>query len=420
MLDIIGSFILMQFLHLKSRNKYNLFRENLTFRIAICNFIKINLPHGDTVKEVLQNIDSSYIEEIIILITKNLIQRKSLINFRFISTYRVVIDATGIGQTNDMSTWSVRKISKNGVETFHRSFVQASLIGPYEFKIPLLWEPIELQDGSTKEDCELNASKRLLDKLKRKFPRLPITIIADGLYASSPFMNILKNFDWKFIITFKKGCAESVWNDFINQYVNDFFSNNFKAINDNLNVPIGLHSGSTIYRKIYWANGLCFSNSKLFKDKFSIISCEESNYSLDNPPRVIDKKKHDKIHYMYITNFLISKENYLLIEKGGRERSIIEDGFNHSKNRGAQIKHKLTRNSMSLRKIYLSLTFLAEILEYIIIKSTWFVSMYLTAKNTIEDTWDQLKWTLRLVKISDDLEKTIAIKLPSQFSFQIE
>ena len=35
-----------------------------------------------------------------------------------------------------------------------------------------------------KQDCELNASKRLLPKFREMYPRLPVRIIADSLYPS--------------------------------------------------------------------------------------------------------------------------------------------------------------------------------------------------------------------------------------------
>lgn len=39
------------------------------------------------------------------------------------------------------------------------------------------------KEDVTKQDCELNAAKRLLDRIKKEYPRLPILIQGDALYA---------------------------------------------------------------------------------------------------------------------------------------------------------------------------------------------------------------------------------------------
>ena len=43
-----------------------------------------------------------------------------------------------------------------------------------------------------KQDCELNAFKRLSVNLKKSFPRLPICIVGDGLYPNKTVFGICK------------------------------------------------------------------------------------------------------------------------------------------------------------------------------------------------------------------------------------
>jgi len=60
-------------------------------------------------------------------------------------------------------------------------------------------------DGTTKQDCELNAFYRMVKRLKGRFPQLKICLLLDSLYAASPVMDILKRYNWKYITTFKEG-----------------------------------------------------------------------------------------------------------------------------------------------------------------------------------------------------------------------
>lgn len=66
-----------------------------------------------------------------------------------------------------------------------------------------------------KQDCEINAAKRLLKKLKYKFKNLPICILGDSLYACKSLYDICEEYNWKFIFRFKEGRAKSLWNEFV-------------------------------------------------------------------------------------------------------------------------------------------------------------------------------------------------------------
>jgi len=46
--------------------------------------------------------------------------------------------------------------------------------------IPLIPEIISRQDGSTKNDCELNASRRSLIKFREEHPHLKVVVTQDG------------------------------------------------------------------------------------------------------------------------------------------------------------------------------------------------------------------------------------------------
>ena len=71
--------------------------------------------------------------------------------------------------------------------------------------IPLCPEPITKQDGIEKNDCEQNASKRLLPDIRREHPHLKIIMVEDALYATGPHLQLLKELDMRFVINAKPG-----------------------------------------------------------------------------------------------------------------------------------------------------------------------------------------------------------------------
>jgi hypothetical protein len=76
-------------------------------------------------------------------------------------------------------------------------------------------EFIENEDENVdKQDCEINAFKRLQVQLKNKYPRLPICILGDSLYACEPVFEICENNNWKYLFRFKEGRIKSVAKEF--------------------------------------------------------------------------------------------------------------------------------------------------------------------------------------------------------------
>lgn len=60
----------------------------------------------------------------------------------------------------------------------------AVMVNPsYRTVFPMMIEPIKEQDGNTKNDCEHNAAKSLLENLRKAHPHLKMVIVMDGLYV---------------------------------------------------------------------------------------------------------------------------------------------------------------------------------------------------------------------------------------------
>ena len=54
---------------------------------------------------------------------------------------------------------------------------------------------------------------RLAAQLKQQYPRLPLCLIADGLYPYQGFFDSCRDSGWAFIITCKDGNLPTVWED---------------------------------------------------------------------------------------------------------------------------------------------------------------------------------------------------------------
>jgi len=101
---------------------------------------------------------------------------------------------------------------RNGEVSYNHSMLGAVLVHPYQKEVfPLACEAIQKQDGVSKNDCELNAAKRLLRHLAQYYENLPITLLGDSLFANEPHLKQAIDNGWDFITSVKPGKHEHLF-----------------------------------------------------------------------------------------------------------------------------------------------------------------------------------------------------------------
>ena len=82
----------------------------------------------------------------------------------------------------------------------------AALIHPdFRAVIPLMPEPIVQQDGTEKNDCERNAAKRFITKLRQDHPHLKFIVTEDSLSSNAPHIEALHDAGCHYILGVKAG-----------------------------------------------------------------------------------------------------------------------------------------------------------------------------------------------------------------------
>ena len=154
------------------------------------------LPHGVTINEFLERLEPSELEEIQADIVYKMIRRKTFDDAKVLGKWLVLVDGSELdeGNTKKNDNYLSRCYNK-GKETeftkYHRSVLEAKIYFGNNLVCSIATEPIEnsaeynekkLSEEEIKQDCESKAFVRLASKIKNRFPRLPICIVADGLY----------------------------------------------------------------------------------------------------------------------------------------------------------------------------------------------------------------------------------------------
>jgi hypothetical protein len=81
----------------------------------------------------------------------------------------------------------------DGTVHYHHALLVASIVDKIKkVSIVVAVIPIENTQGSDKQDCELNATKKLLKHIKKLAPQMRFNISVDGLYLSAPFVTQAK------------------------------------------------------------------------------------------------------------------------------------------------------------------------------------------------------------------------------------
>lgn len=170
--------------------------------------VKEYMPHGVTENEFLERLDPGELETVQQNIVYSMIRRKTFDNARVLKKWQVIVDATELDEGYQ---------KKNEYVKYHRSILEAKIYFGENLVCSIASETIEnsekyinQSDEAVKQDCESKAFVRLAAKVKKRFPRLPIILTADGLYVTKKVLQICKDHHWDYIIRYKEGCASSI------------------------------------------------------------------------------------------------------------------------------------------------------------------------------------------------------------------
>ncbi|OIZ62591.1 hypothetical protein BLA28_19490 [Eisenbergiella tayi] len=190
------------------------------------------LPYGVTVNEYLDRLAPNQIQGIQLSLVYDLIRRRIFDEARFQKRWLVIVDATqtysGSRQINQkcLERHFYRGTEEETVN-YHCDVLETKIYFGEKVIVSIGSEFIEnngedaqrqknMSPEEVKQDCETKAIERLAKKIKAKYPRLPITLLADFLYASEPVMNICRENRWEFIIRYKAGSIPSIQEEYKN------------------------------------------------------------------------------------------------------------------------------------------------------------------------------------------------------------
>ncbi len=340
---VLSAGLLMFLFRLGSRRQINLLlRQNgpalakfgALFGIEAC-------PHGDTLNEVYSRLDVTEVQASVTSGVEALIRRKMLYPYRLLGRYfLVVMDGTGVLTFPERHCPHCLTRTHNGHTTYYHPVLEAKLVTYTGFVLSLMTEFIENPgEYPTKQDCELKAFYRLADRLKQCFPRLPICLLLDALFAGGPTFARCEKYRWKYIITRPDQDLPSVHEQF--NALLDIFPENHLRFR-----PADQYKTTQVYD---WVNDIEYVDAENNSHTVSVIRCLET--------KPTSKGRLKTTRFKWITNFNVKLTNVIeLSNQGGRLRWKIEnEGFNVQKNGGYALEHAYTHDPTAAKVFYLLL-----------------------------------------------------------------
>jgi hypothetical protein len=165
------------------------------------------IPSDSQTREILDCVSSSVFQPVYRDFFSRLQRGKYLEGFEFFpSQYLCSIDGSEFFRSESISCSScLKRKHGNGSVSHSHQILQATLVHPEQRQvIPLCPEQIANSDGSDKNDCEMNAAKRLITRLRKEHPFLELIINGDGLYPRQPLIELILNLSMHFIFVCKE------------------------------------------------------------------------------------------------------------------------------------------------------------------------------------------------------------------------
>jgi hypothetical protein len=360
-------------------------------------------PHGDTLEATFSNLETDQVQSVVTGMTETLIRKKVLYSYRLLGIYFIVaIDGTGTIRFSRRHCPHCLTRTQNGKTFYYHPVLEAKLVTSNGFAFSLMSEFIENPgDKTTKQDCELNAFYRLTERLKIRFPRLPILLSMDGLFAGGPTFDLCRRYGWKFMIVLKDDDLPSV---------NEEFDALSKLQPEN---RLAWRTGkeAQIKQLFRWVDDIAYVDSLKKEHSLSAIEC------LETKPDKEGQKKTTK--FKWVTNCHVSSKNVTTLSNdGGRMRWKIEnEGFNVQKKGGYALEHAYTNNPNSAKVFYLLLQ-IAHLLAQLLYKANLlkrdFPAGFGSAKNLafrLLEAWRNARTTKADIAIT--LQKRFQIRFDS-------
>lgn len=360
------------------------FQRRMQDRMQCCNlknmFAVQAIASDAVLRKTIDLVDTENIHPCFTALFQHLQRGKQLVPYQLDSGhYLIAVDGSQYFSSQSVHCPSCL-ITKGGKSRprYSHQILQAVLLHPNMRQvIPLAPEPIIKADGNEKNDCERNAGKRLVAKIRCAHPKLKTMVTGDGLYSNQPFIDVLKAHAMSFVLVAKPTDHKVLF-----QWVEELDAlggvEHLRFVD-----PRGRHHH---YR---WVNQVPLNGSR---DADQVNFFE---YWLS-----VDQKVN--YHNSWVSDQTINSQNIVELVKAGRARWKIEnETFNTLKNQGYHIEHNFGHGQQNLSNNFFVLNLLAFFIHQIMELCDRGYQHCRSKFSSRKEYWNNLRSAIRIMLFRD-------------------
>ena len=313
----------------------------------IKRIFRINRVPCDThMREVLDPIEPDEFRPMFNDVFRELQRGKALEPFVFHDgCYLLSLDGTEYFCSNCVHCPSClsRTNSKTGQITYYHQLLARVLMQPdHSEVIPLAPEPILNRDGASKNDCERNAAKRLLPKIRQEHPHLSFIVVEDGLASNAPHIRLLQDLHMHFLLVANPDDHQHLFDEVV------------KAIDEDRYPTISWYDENKpgVFCEVGFVHDLPLNKAN------PDIRVNYLCYTEYGPDGELRKQ------FTWVTDLTITADNAAHLARGGRSRWKVEnETFNTLKNQGYHFEHNYGHGKQNLSAVFAMLMMLAFLVD---------------------------------------------------------
>jgi len=310
-------------------------------------FRVLNVPSDTQMRTILDPLEPDLLRPMFSDIFRQLQRGKALEPYVFHEgCYLLSMDGTGYFSSKKIHCESClqKKNSKTGEITYQHQMLGAVLVHPDQKQvIPLAPEPIIKQDGDNKNDCERNAGKRLLQKMRDDHPNLPVIIVEDGLASNAPHIRLLKSLDMHFLLGAKPDDHEHLFEE-VSKAEAAGRVTTLRWTDDT--------QKEDVQCEIRFVNQVPLNQSNA---DLLVNFLQYTEYAADGS---ILKR------FSWVTDLTIRRDNARHLVRGGRARWKVEnETYNTLKNQGYHFEHNFGHGEQNLSVVFAMLMMLSFLVD---------------------------------------------------------
>ena len=300
------------------------------------------VPCDTHMREILDPVSPKWLRPVFKSVFRQLQRGKALEAMTFLDGhYLLALDGTEYFSSKTIHCAScLQRVHRNGSVTYAHQMLGAAIIHPDQRAvIPLMPEPIVNRDGTDKNDCERNAAKRFVAKLRQDHPHLKFIVTEDSLSSNAPHIATLHDHDLRYILGVKEGDHAYLFQQ----------------------VKVAEQAGRvTYYERHERAAGLVH-RFRFINDMPLNASQAHVRVNFIEYWEMGDEKVQ---HFSWVTDLRVSTRNVYALMRGGRARWKIEnETFNTLKNQGYHFEHNYGHGEQNLSVVFATIMMLAFLVD---------------------------------------------------------